>query len=400
MSQPFIDAWQQLGCAYDDFVRTTEPRHKERAQELWKRCLASGDIYEGEYEGAYCVGCEAYYTDKDLLEGGLCPQHKKPVEKLKEKTFFFKLSDYTDRLLAFYEAHPSFVQPQGRFNEVKSFVREGLNDISVSRTTFKWGVPVPDHADHVMYVWFDALTNYLSVLAAPPREGETSEKYQTFWPQAGTDNAHAVHIVGKDILRFHAVYWPAFLMSAGIEPPTQVWAHGWLTVNGDKMSKSLGNFLAPGPIVDAVGKDVLRYFLMRDIAFGQDGDFSHDNLFARYHGDLGNGLGNLLNRMVASIVKKSLGGVVPALDEAALLPADHALIARAKSSAERAYEFGYRLFLQDHNQCSPDCRKMDGLEQSHIPVLIDHGFDGSDHHFALPLGVYLKPAMHGQLGGG
>ena len=332
MVPPFKDAWQLLSCDYDDFVRTTEPRHKERAQALWRMCRERGDIYEDDYQGLYCVGCEAYYTEKDLLEGRLCPIHKTQVEELNERTYFFRLSAYQDRLLAFYDQHPDFVQPEGRYNEVKSFVREGLRDISLSRGTFKWGIEVPDNPEHVIYVWFDALTNYISTLGGPKRPGESAPLFDTFWPP----NSKAVHIVGKDILRFHAVYWPAFLLSAGLEPPTQVWAHGWLTVDGQKMSKSLGNFIHPAPIVEAVGADVLRYYLMRDIAFGQDGDFSHTSLFARYHGELGNGLGNLLNRILASIVRKTLDGKVPAVDSHELLAIDRALLDCAQASAANA----------------------------------------------------------------
>ncbi len=332
MVPPFQEAWRELSCAYDDFIRTTEPRHKLRAQALWQRCQERGDIYEADYQGLYCVGCEAFYTEKDLLEGRICPIHKKPVETLNERTHFFRLSAYTDRLLAFYARHPTFVRPEGRYNEVKSFVREGLRDLSISRATFSWGVEVPGQPDHVIYVWFDALTNYISALGGPPRDGESAPLFERFWPP----RAKAVHIVGKDILRFHAVYWPAFLMSAGIEPPTQVWAHGWLTVDGQKMSKSLGNFIAPKPIVDAVGADVLRYYLMRDVAFGQDGDFSHANLFARYHGELANGLGNLLNRILASIVKKTFEGRVPVVDRTELLAIDRALLEAAQASAAGA----------------------------------------------------------------
>jgi methionyl-tRNA synthetase len=352
MVPPFKDAWTQLACAYDDFIRTTEPRHKDRVQALWERCLArlgpdgKPDIYEADYEGLYCVGCEAYYTDKDLLEGRCCPIHKKPVEVLSERTYFFRLSAYTDKLLAFFDANPKFVQPEGRFNEVKSFVREGLKDISISRSTFSWGVKVPNDPKHIMYVWFDALTNYMSALGGPERQGETSALFEEFW----TPSAHVLHIVGKDILRFHAIYWPAFLLSAGLTPPSQIWAHGWLTVNGQKMSKSLGNFIAPGPIVEELdkhgghGEDVLRYYLMRDVAFGQDGDFSHASLFARYHGELGNGLGNLLNRMVASIVKTGCAGKVPSvrresdgsIDLGSLSELDRALIAKAEASAAQA----------------------------------------------------------------
>ncbi|HTU60489.1 MAG TPA: class I tRNA ligase family protein, partial [Polyangiales bacterium] len=223
MVPPFKEAWSQLNCAYDDFILTTEPRHKARAQEMWRRCEARGDIYLANYEGLYCVGCEAYYTEKDLLEGRVCPIHKKPVDVLSEETYFFKLSAYGDKLLAFYEQNPKFVQPDGRFNEVKAFVREGLKDLSLSRGTFSWGVPVPSRPEHVMYVWFDALTNYISALGAPPNAGEEAPLFDTFWPP----NARVVHVMAKDILRFHAIYWPAFLMSAGLPTPTQVLAHGW-----------------------------------------------------------------------------------------------------------------------------------------------------------------------------
>jgi methionyl-tRNA synthetase len=332
MVPPFKEAWSELSCSYDDFVNTTEPRHKERAQELWRRCEERGDIYLANYEGLYCVGCEAYYTEKDLLEGRICPVHKKPVETLSEETYFFKLSAYGDKLLAFYEANPKFVQPEGRLNEVKSFVREGLKDLSLSRSTFSWGVPVPGRHAHVMYVWFDALTNYISVLGAPARKDEAAPLFEQFW----TPNARAVHIVGKDILRQHAVYWPAFLLSAGLLPPSQILAHGWLTVDGQKMSKSLGNFIPPKPLVDAVGADVLRYYLMREVALGQDGDFSHHSLFARYHGELGNGLGNLLNRVVASIVKNSFQGKVPVVEREHLGDLDRALLDKAKDSARQA----------------------------------------------------------------
>ncbi|NOY94423.1 MAG: methionine--tRNA ligase [Deltaproteobacteria bacterium] len=303
MAAPFREAWDVLECTPDDFIRTTEPRHEALVQQLWTRLEQAGDIYLGDYEDWYCVGCESFKTEKELLEGNLCPVHKKPVEKVKEQSYFFRLSAYTERLLEFYESHPTFVRPAGRFNEVKSFVREGLRDLSISRTSFRWGVPVPGNDEHVMYVWLDALTNYISALGGPAAEAPL---YKQFWGEDATQ----VHIVGKDILRFHAVYWPAFLLSAGIAPPTQVWAHGWLTVDGEKMSKSLGNFLPPAPLAEAFGTDALRYYLMRGVAFGQDGDFSHEALVARYNGELGNGLGNLLNR-VLSIVKKNLGGVVP-----------------------------------------------------------------------------------------
>jgi methionyl-tRNA synthetase len=328
----FQEAWKQLGCEYDDFIRTSEPRHKQRAQLLWKMCAERGDIYMADYEGLYCVGCEAYYTEKDLLEGRVCPIHRRPVEVLKEQTYFFRLSAYADKLLELYERNPKFVQPDGRLNEVKAFVRDGLKDLSLSRGTFTWGIPVPGRPDHVIYVWFDALTNYISSLDAPPEPGERAPLFEQFWPPYGK----VVHIVGKDILRFHAVYWPAFLMSAGLAPPSQIWAHGWLTVDGQKMSKSLGNFIHPAPLVEAVGADVLRYYLLRDIAFGQDGDFSHANLFARYHGELGNGLGNLLNRVLASIVKQSFQNKVPVVERTQLADIDRALLEKAKDCAAQA----------------------------------------------------------------
>ncbi len=328
MSPPFREAFEQLGCSFDDYIRTTEERHKACVQRLWRIMIDKGDIYLGEYEGWYSVADEAFITEKELET--LDPVTRSKVRRVKEPSYFFKLSAYAEPLLKFYEAHPTFVQPEGRFNEVKSFVRGGLKDLSVSRTSFSWGVPVPGDDAHVMYVWLDALTNYISALGGPAAPGE-APLFDRFWGEG----AQAVHIVGKDILRFHAVYWPAFLLSAGIAPPTQVWAHGWLTINGEKMSKRLGNFIPPGPLVEAFGADVVRYYLAREVAFGQDGDFAHKNLLARYNGELANGLGNLLNRMLASIVQKNLDGKVPARP-ASETPEDAALVAKAKDAAERA----------------------------------------------------------------
>ncbi|MBW2462832.1 MAG: methionine--tRNA ligase [Deltaproteobacteria bacterium] len=329
MSPPFREAFEELGCTFDDYIRTTDERHETRVQRLWQILVEKGDIYLGEYEGWYSVADEAFITEKEMEE--LDEVTRSKVQRVREKSYFFKLSAYGDKLLEFYENNPDSVQPQSRMNEVKSFVKGGLRDLSISRTSFKWGVPVPGDPEHVMYVWLDALTNYISALGGPAAAGE-EELFDRFW----SPSADVVHIVGKDILRFHAVYWPAFLMSAGIEPPSQVWAHGWLTVDGQKMSKRFGNFIPPGPLVQEFGRDVVRYYLMREVAFGQDGDFSHKNLIARYHGELGNGLGNLLNRMVASIVKKSLGGEVPAVEDSALTDLDRALIATAKQSADAA----------------------------------------------------------------
>lgn len=286
VSERFRAAWPHLRCEFDDFIRTTEPRHTAIVQDLWRRCVENGNIYLGAYEGLYCVKCEAYYTEKELAEGGICPDHKTPVERLKEPSYFFKLSAFQDRLLDFYARHPDFVEPEGRRNEVVSFVKSGLQDLSISRTSFKWGIPVPGDEKHVMYVWFDALTNYLSAL------GPEGDPLRRFWP---TD----VHLVGKDILRFHAIFWPAFLMGAGFKDddlPKKVFAHGWLTINGQKMSKSLRNVVEPLKLAEVFGADVVRYYLLREIAFGQDGDFSHAQLVSRYNAELADSLGNLLNR--------------------------------------------------------------------------------------------------------
>lgn len=295
MSAPFRQAWQKLGCSFDDFIRTTEERHESKVAELWKKVHEKGDLYLDAYEGWYCVGCEAYYTEKELGPDNTCPIHNRAVERVREPSYFFRLSKYQDKLLEFYEQNPGFVQPAGRFNEVKAFVRGGLEDLSVSRTSFSWGVPVPGDPKHVMYVWFDALANYWTAVDTP--------ELSRFWPAN-------LHIVGKDILRFHAVYWPAFLMSAGLPLPEKIFAHGWMTVNGQKMSKSLRNTVSPLKLAEAFGVDPVRYYLMAAISFGQDGDFNLKDLVTRYNAELGNSLGNLANR-VLSQCKKHFDGKVP-----------------------------------------------------------------------------------------
>ena len=289
VSAVFRGAWPELGCVPDDFIRTTEERHKRVVADLWSRIVAKGDIYLGHYKGLYCVGCEGYYTEKELEQpGNVCPLHKKPAETVEEESYFFRLSKYGAPLLEHYAKNPGFVQPTSRLNEVTSFVQGGLEDLSVSRTTFKWGVPVPGDPRHVMFVWFDALTNYYSAVQDPA-------DLQRFWPAS-------VHLVGKDILRFHAVYWPAFLMSAGLPLPGRVFAHGFLTYGGQKMGKALRNTVSPvalaKAISPAIGADVVRYCLMRGVSFGQDGDFSIDDVLQRYGAELGNALGNLLNRVL------------------------------------------------------------------------------------------------------
>ncbi len=282
----FSQAWRDLDCSFDDFFRTTEPRHAAGVQAIWKTIADKGDLYLGHYEGLYCVGCEAYYTEKELTQpGNLCPIHGTVAEQVKEESYFFKLSKYAQPLLDHIAKNPEFVQPVTRRNEVESFVRGGLEDLSVSRTTFKWGIPVPGDARHVMYVWFDALANYYTALTA---------EQKPFFPDC-------VHLVGKDIIRQHAVYWPTMLMAAGLPLPKQIYAHGFLTYGGQKMSKSLRNTVSPVDLARAispeVGVDVVRYTLMRAISFGQDGDFSITDVLQRYHSELGNALGNLLNRV-------------------------------------------------------------------------------------------------------
>lgn len=334
MAGLFREVAEKLSCSFDDYIRTTEPRHKERVRELWKMLAQSGDIYLGKYEGWYSVADESFITEQEMKE--LDEVTKSKVQRVSEPSYFFKLSAYQDRLLEFYEAHPDFVQPAGRFNEVKAFVKAGLNDLSVSRTRVKWGIPVPDSDagsgdGHTMFVWLDALTNYISALGAPNADAP-SPLFGEFW----APGADVTHVVGKEIIRFHAIYWPAFLMSAGIEPPQRVWAHGWLTVDGRKMSKRFGNFIDPVPLAEYVGPDVVRYYLMREVGFGQDGDFSHKNLLHRYNGELANGLGNLLNRMVRSIVARNLGGKVPAVADGTATPEDQELRATAERVAREA----------------------------------------------------------------
>jgi methionyl-tRNA synthetase len=322
VSQRFRDLAAAMSFSHDDFIRTTEERHKRSVRALWERLVASGDIYLGKYAGWYSVRDEAFYAESELIDGK-APTGA-PVGWVEEPSYFFRLSAWQDRLLAFYEANPGFVLPATRMNEVRSFVRGGLQDLSVSRTTFAWGIPVPGDPAHVMYVWLDALTNYISALGYPDSGGEL---YRTFWPAD-------FHVVGKDILRFHAVYWPAFLMSAGLEPPRCVFAHGWWTVEGQKMSKSLGNVVSPFDLIAKYGLDQTRYFLLREIHFGSDGDFSHAAMVRRVNHDLANDYGNLAQR-VLSMIAKNCGGKVPepgplgAPDEA-LLAAAHGLLERLR----------------------------------------------------------------------
>jgi methionyl-tRNA synthetase len=325
VSQRFRHLAKAMNFSNDDFIRTTEHRHIESCQELWRRLKERGQIYLGSYSGWYAVRDEAYYQEDELETR---PDGKKiakasgaEVEWVEEPSYFFQLSAWQEPLLEFYARNPDFILPESRRNEVVSFVKQGLKDLSISRTTFKWGVPVPDDSDHIMYVWLDALTNYITAVGFPNTE---AEKYLEFWPAD-------LHMVGKDILRFHAVYWPAFLMAAGLEPPKRVFAHGWWTNEGQKISKSLGNVIDPLALIDRYGLDQVRYFLLREVPFGNDGDFSHSAMVHRMNGDLANGLGNLPQR-VLSMINAYFGAKVP--HHGALTEADRKLLAAAHGLLE------------------------------------------------------------------
>ena len=301
----FQELWKRLNISYDHFVRTTDAYHEKAVQELFKVIRDKGDIYLGEYEGWYCTYCETFWSEGQQLEGNLCPDCHRPTERLKEPSYFFRLSKYQEALLRFYEENPHFVLPESRMNEIVSFVKMGLKDISISRTTFKWGIPVPGDPGHVIYVWFDALCNYISA----PGYAWNPSRFQALWPAD-------LHIIGKDILRFHAVYWPAFLMSAGLPLPKRVFAHGWWTVEGQKMSKSLRNVVDPNRLIDEYGTDAFRYFLMREVPFGLDGDFSHKAMAHRVNSDLANDLGNLLYRSLTMTLKYFKGEVPVPMEKA------------------------------------------------------------------------------------
>jgi methionyl-tRNA synthetase len=298
-SERFRDAWKLLDISNDDFIRTTEPRHHTAVQAFLQRVYDNGHIELGTYEGLYCVSCEAYYTPDQLVDG-LCPIHRRPVEQVKEENYFFKLSRFAQPLLDWYAAHPEFVRPETKRNEALGFIRGGLDDFSISRTSISWGVPLPWDPAHVTYVWYDALINYVTAAGF----GVDDQRFATWWPAVH-------HLIGKDILRFHCVYWPAMLMAAGIDPPVDISVHGFLLVGGEKMSKTALNQIAPADLVDEFGVDGFRYHFLRDTAFGPDGDFSYERMVDRFNSDLANNFGNLLSR-VATVVGKKCGGVGPA----------------------------------------------------------------------------------------
>ena len=303
MSARYREAWDHLDISYDDFIRTTEPRHYKAVQEFLQRIYDNGDIELGVYEGPYCVSCEGYYAPDDLVgeNNDLCPIHNRPVEELREENWFFKLSRYEQKLLDWYAANPDVVQPETKRNEAIGLIKTGLRDVSITRTSLDWGVPVPWAPGHVFYVWYDALINYATAI-----DYRTSDagRFEAWWP-----NVH--HLLAKDILRFHTVYWPAMCMAAGIDPPAHLYVHGYLLVGGEKMSKTTLNMIAPADLTPDFGVDGFRYHLLRDTPFGSDGDFSYEGMVARYNSDLANNLGNLVSR-VATVVGKACGGIGPA----------------------------------------------------------------------------------------
>jgi methionyl-tRNA synthetase len=316
--------WDELGIQGDEFIRTTDLKHAHTVQWLFKLCRENGFVYPGHYTGQYCIYDNAYV---DVKAGENCPDCGRPTETVTEPNYFFKLSAFQKPLLDWYAKHSDFIQPESRRNEVLSFVEGGLRDLSITRTTIRWGIPVPGEEPHVFYVWFDALTAYLSAVGGPNYEK------QGFWPAN-------LHLVGKEIIRFHAVYWPAFLMAAGLPLPEQIWAHGWLLMDSAKMSKSVGNVVRPRPIVHVLGMDALRYYLLRETVFGQDGNFSYDALVTRYNSDLANGLGNLASR-TAAMVEKNCGGKIP--QSGALQPQDEALAKQAQAAIGEVLELYDRL---------------------------------------------------------
>ncbi len=327
ISEEFRQQWQILGLNIDRFERTTSERHARVVQELFRRCRDRGQVYKGQYSGQYCIFDNAYVND--AKPGDPCPDCGRPTETVVEENFYFKLSEYTDKLLKLYEDQPDFIQPESRRNEVIAFVKEGLKDLSISRTTIKWGIPVPDEPKHVFYVWFDALTTYMSAVDGEKIHGDD------LWPAD-------LHLIGKEIVRFHAIYWPAFLMAADLPLPKRIFAHGWLLFENDKMSKSRGNIVRATPIHKVLGTDALRYFLLREVVFGQDGSFSFDALVGRYNSDLANGLGNLASRTL-SMLHQYRAGAVPASDGASRIAAATAVATAAALEAFDKFEFSKAL---------------------------------------------------------
>ncbi|MBR4696650.1 MAG: methionine--tRNA ligase [Selenomonadaceae bacterium] len=303
----FRNLWKELHISHDDFIRTTEERHQRVVQEIFRRIYEKGDIYKGSYKGLYCTPCESYWTEHQLDENGCCPDCHRPVQEVSEEAYFFKLSKYADRVLAYIEENPEFIQPVSRRNEMINFIKQGLEDLCISRTSFDWGIPVPTDPKHVIYVWFDALTNYLTPIGFL----DDKETFGKYWPAD-------IHLVGKEIVRFHSIIWPCILMALELPLPKKVYGHGWLIVDGDKMSKSKGNVVDPLALIEEFSADAIRYFLLREINLGQDGNFSRDALITRINSDLANDLGNLLHRTLNMIGKFQGGSLVPPVGESAV----------------------------------------------------------------------------------
>src|SRR3954471_7089900 len=323
VSAEFRALWDRMGLTYDDYIRTTSDRHKQGVQALWRKIQENGFIYKGSYTGQYCVFDELYV---DVVGAGApCPECGRPTETVKEENYFFKLSAFADKLLKLYTDQPDFIRPETRRNEVISFVRSGLRDLSISRSTFSWGIPVPDDPKHVIYVWLDALANYITAIGYGSSHAGAQEAFKKYWPAD-------VHMIGKEIVRFHCVYWPAFLLAAGLPVPKAIVAHGWLLFEESKMSKSRGNIVRTETILDVLGADALRYFLLREVVFGQDGSFSFDALLQRYNSDLANGLGNLASRTLAMITRYFKGEVPYPSKAASRVAADDAIVKLAQET--------------------------------------------------------------------
>jgi methionyl-tRNA synthetase len=341
VSQKFRDLSPLLNISNDDFIRTTEPRHFRAAQELWRRVKERGFIYKGSYEGWYCTVDEVFVPDTQLIDGK-CPTCGSSVERIAEESYFFKLSAFQERLRDYYAEHPDFVTPPGRRNEIVAFIDNGLQDLSVSRTSFKWGIPVPDDPAHVMYVWFDALTNYMTAVGYGEGDTGATNRFARYWPAD-------VHLIGKEIVRQHGIYWPAFLMAADLGIPKKLVSHGWWLMDGAKMSKSIGNVVKPADYVRQFGVDGLRYFVMREMVFGQDANFTDDTILGRYNADLANDLGNLVSR-AATVIHRYREGIVPQASEALLAREPEvelragieSLIVRVKSAVE-SFQFSQAL---------------------------------------------------------